>query len=350
MLADSPVLQEIPRVFDSIAIVGATGAVGTLIRTMLEEREFPFETIKFLASARSAGSTIDFAGRKFKVEELRPEAFEDVDLAIGSTPDPVAKEFVPWAVERGCVVVDESGYWRMDPKVPLVIPEVNPDAVLNHQGIIASPNCSTTQMVVAMKPIHDASRIRRVVVSTYQATSGAGVGGQRDLINGSKASLAGEDYKYETFAHPIAFNLIPQIGSPKYRGYTSEEMKMVYETRKIMGDDQIQVCPTCVRVPVSNCHSESILVETERKITVEEARELFENFPGIKVIDDLANGEYPKPSDCDGDDAVFIGRIREDISCENGLTFWCVSDNLRKGAATNAVQIAELLVRTQAAV
>jgi aspartate-semialdehyde dehydrogenase len=337
-------------VFDSIAIVGATGAVGTLIRAMLEERDFPFETIKFLASARSAGSTLEFAGRKHKVEELRPEAFEEVDLAIGSTPDPVAKEFVPWAVERGCVVVDESGYWRMDTKVPLVIPEVNPDAVNDHQGIIASPNCSTTQMVVAMKPLYDASRIRRVVVSTYQATSGAGVGGQRDLVNGSKASLAGEDYQYETFAHPIAFNLIPQIGGPKHKGYTSEEMKMVYETRKILGDDEIQVCPTCVRVPVSNCHSESILVETERKITAEEARELFAAFPGIKVIDDLASGKYPKPSDCDGDDAVFIGRIREDISCENGLAFWCVSDNLRKGAATNAVQIAELLVRTQAAV
>jgi aspartate-semialdehyde dehydrogenase len=337
-------------VFDSIAVVGATGAVGTLIRTMLEERDFPFETINFLASARSAGRTIEFAGRKHTVQELRPEAFEEVELAIGSTPDPVAKDFVPWAVERGCVVVDESGYWRMDPKVPLVIPEVNPDAVNDHQGIIASPNCSTTQMVVAMKPLHDASRIRRVVVSTYQATSGAGVGGQRDLLNGSKASLAGEDYKYETFAHPIAFNLIPQIGGPKHKGYTSEEMKMVYETRKILGDDEIQVCPTCVRVPVSNCHSESILVETERKITVDEARELFSAFPGIKVIDDLANGKYPKPSDCDGDDAVFIGRIREDISCENGLAFWCVSDNLRKGAATNAVQIAELLVRTQAAV
>jgi len=337
-------------VFDSIAIVGATGAVGTLIRTMLEERDFPFEKIKFLASARSAGSTIEFAGRKHKVEELTPESFEEIDLAIGSTPDPIAKEFVPWAVERGCVVVDESGYWRMDPKVPLIIPEVNPDAVRDHQGIIASPNCSTTQMVVAMKPIYDASRIRRVVVSTYQATSGAGVGGQRDLIAGSKASLNGEDYRYETFAHPIAFNLIPQIGSAKYKGYTSEEMKMVYETRKIMGDDEIQVCPTCVRVPVSNCHSESILVETERKITAEEARELFENFPGIKVVDDLPNGQYPKPSDCDGDDAVFIGRIREDISCENGLAFWCVSDNLRKGAATNAVQIAELLVRSQAAV
>jgi aspartate-semialdehyde dehydrogenase len=234
--------------------------------------------------------------------------------------------------------------------VPLVIPEVNPEAVNDHQGIIASPNCSTTQMVVAMKPLHDASRIRRVVVSTYQATSGAGVGGQRDLINGSKAALAGEDFKYETFAHPIAFNLIPQIGSHKHAGYTSEEMKMVYETRKILGDDEIQVCPTCVRVPVSNCHSESILVETERKITADEARELFAAFPGIKVIDDLANGKYPKPNDCDGDDAVFIGRIREDISCENGLAFWCVSDNLRKGAATNAVQIAELLVRTQAAV
>jgi aspartate-semialdehyde dehydrogenase len=317
---------------------------------MLEEREFPFEKIAFLASARSAGSTIEFAGRKHKVVELTPDAFNGIDLAIGSTPDPVAKDFAPWAVERGCVVVDESGYWRMDPKVPLVIPEVNPEAVNDHQGIIASPNCSTTQMVVAMKPLHDASRIRRVVVSTYQATSGAGVGGQRDLINGSKAALAGEDFKYETFAHPIAFNLIPQIGSHKHAGYTSEEMKMVYETRKILGDDEIQVCPTCVRVPVSNCHSESILVETERKITADEARELFAAFPGIKVIDDLANGKYPKPNDCDGDDAVFIGRIREDISCENGLAFWCVSDNLRKGAATNAVQIAELLVRTQAAV
>jgi aspartate-semialdehyde dehydrogenase len=337
-------------VFESIAVVGATGAVGTLIRTMLEERDFPFETIKFLASARSAGSTIEFAGRKHKVEELQPDAFDEIDLAIGSTPDPVAKEFVPWAVERGCVVVDESGYWRMDPKVPLVIPEVNPDAVQDHQGIIASPNCSTTQMVVAMKPLYDASRIRRVVVSTYQATSGAGVGGQADLEKGSRAALEGKSYDYTTFAHPIAFNLIPQIGSPKHKGYTSEEMKMVYETRKILGDESIQVCPTCVRVPVSNCHSESILVETERKISAEEARELFAAFPGIKVVDDLANGEYPKPSDCDGDDAVFVGRIREDLSCENGLAFWCVSDNLRKGAATNAVQIAELLVRAQAAV
>jgi aspartate-semialdehyde dehydrogenase len=337
-------------VFDSIAIVGATGAVGRLMRNMLEERQFPFKRIKFLASARSAGKDIEYAGKTYKVEELRPEAFEGVDLAIGSTPDPVAKDFAPWAVERGCVVVDESGYWRMDPKVPLVVPEINPEAARHHHGIIASPNCSTTQMVVAMKPLYDASRIRRVVVSTYQATSGAGVGGQRDLIDGSRAALDGKDYKYETFKYPIAFNLIPQIGSPKYAGYTSEEMKMVYETRKIFDDEKIQVCPTCVRVPVSNCHSETILVETERKITADEARKLFTAFPGIKVIDDLPNGKYPMPMDCDGDDAVFIGRIREDISCDNGLTFWCVSDNLRKGAATNAVQIAELLVRTQAAV
>jgi aspartate-semialdehyde dehydrogenase len=337
-------------VFDSLAIVGATGAVGQLIRGMLEEREFPFRSIKFLASARSAGKKVEFAGQSYTVEELRPEAFDGVDLAIGSTPDPVAKDFAPWAVERGCVVVDESGYWRMDPKVPLVVPEVNPEAVQNHEGIVASPNCSTTQMVVAMKPLYDASRIRRVVVSTYQATSGAGVAGQRDLEAGTKAALASSDYKYEAFKYPIAFNLIPQIGSPKYKGYTSEEMKMVDETHKIFGDGQIRVCPTCVRAPVLNCHSESILVETERKITVDEARELFANFPGIKLLDDLDNGQYPMPKDCDGDDAVFIGRLREDISCDNGLAFWCVSDNLRKGAATNAVQIAELLVRTQATV
>jgi aspartate-semialdehyde dehydrogenase len=337
-------------VFESIAIVGATGAVGQLIRNMLEEREFPYEKITFLASARSAGSKIKFKGQEHTVKELNAAAFKGIDLAIGSTPDPVAKDFVPWAKDAGCVVVDESGYWRMDPKVPLVVPEVNPEDAFKHQGVIASPNCSTTQMVVAMKPLYDASRIRRVVVSTYQATSGAGVAGQRDLEHGTKAALNKSDYKYETFAHPVAFNLIPQIGSPKYKGYTSEEMKMVYETRKIFGDEEIKVCPTCVRAPVLNCHSESILVETERKITVEEARELFANFPGIKLVDDLPNGKYPMPKDCDGDDAVFVGRIREDLSCDNGLAFWCVSDNLRKGAATNAVQIAELLVRTQAAV
>jgi aspartate-semialdehyde dehydrogenase len=336
-------------VYENVGVVGATGAVGGLVRQMLAERDFPFKTIKFIASARSAGTALEFQGRSYTVELLCPEVFEGLDLVIASTPDDVAAEFVPWAVERGTVVIDESGAWRMDPKVPLVVPEVNPEAAFQHQGIIASPNCSTTQMVVAMKPLHDAGRIRRVVVSTYQATSGAGVGGQRDLIAGSRAHLDGTDHRYETFVHPIAFNLIPHIGSPKYEGYTSEEMKMVWETHKIFGDESIRICPTCVRVPVSNCHSESILVETERKITVEEARELFAHAPGITLIDDLAAKQYPMPINGDGKDDVFVGRIRPDLSCENGLTFWCVSDNLRKGAATNAVQVAELLVAGQPA-
>ena len=331
--------------FDNVALVGATGAVGSIVLQLLEEREFPFETIKFLASARSAGSKLTFKGEEHTVEELCAEAFEGIDLIIASTPDDVAAELVPWAKAAGAVVVDESGYWRMNPTVPLVVPEVNPDAVLNHDGVIASPNCSTTQMVLAMKPLHEAATITRVVVSTYQATSGAGVVGEEDLESGSRAALAGEDYDYQAFSHPIAFNLIPQIGSSKHKGYTSEEMKMVWETQKIFNDESIAVCPTCIRVPVTNCHSESILVETERKITAEEASELFAATDGITVLDDLENGIYPLPLSCSGKDDVFIGRIREDISCENGITFWCVSDNLRKGAATNAVQIAELLVQ-----
>jgi aspartate-semialdehyde dehydrogenase len=331
--------------YQSLAVVGATGAVGRIILQLLEERDFPLERVKFLASGRSAGKSVTFRGKEYIVEELRPDAFDDIDLAIGSTPDEVARDFAPWAVERGCTVVDESGYWRMKPEVPLVIPEVNAHAIRQHKGIIASPNCSTTQLVVAIKPLHDAARVRRVVVSTYQATSGAGLSGCRDLEMGTHMQLHGSQYKYETFAHPIAFNLIPQIGSPKEQGYTSEEMKMVYETRKIMADESIQVCPTCVRVPVSNCHSESILVETERHVGVDEATDLFRRFPGIAVVDDLAAKSYPMPITCDGRDEVFIGRIREDLSSPNGLAFWCVSDNLRKGAATNAVQIAELLVK-----
>jgi aspartate-semialdehyde dehydrogenase len=334
-------------VFDCVAVVGATGAVGTIIRELLEARKFPFRTMKFVASARSAGRKIPFAGREITVEELKGEVFDGVNLVISSTPDETARDYIPDAVRRGCVVIDESGYWRMDPNVPLVIPEVNGHAIARHRGIIASPNCSTTQMVQALKPLHDASRVRRVVVSTYQAVSGAGLVGSRDLEGGTKALLAGQTYKYECFAYPIAFNCIPQIGSPKFKGYTSEEMKMVYETRKMLEDDDIQVCPTCVRVPVSNCHSESILVETERKITVEEARRLFAATPGLVVVDELEKKSYPMPMTCDKRDETFIGRIREDISCPNGLAFWCVSDNLRKGAATNAVQIAELLVKEQ---
>ena len=327
-----------------IAIAGATGAVGTLVRQILEQRDFPYASIKFLASKRSVGKTLTFKGEQHTVELLEPKAFDDVDIVIGSTPDEVAAEFVPWAVERGTIVVDESGYHRMMDDVPLVVPEVNADAVKDHKGIIASPNCSTTQMVVAMKPLHDVSPIKRVVVSTYQSTSGAGVVGQEDLTEGTKCAIEGKDYDYKAFSHPIAFNVIPQIGSHKADGYTSEELKMVYETQKIFGDASIKVCPTCVRVPVSNCHSETILVETESPISVEQARKLFEAAPGITVVDNLDAGEYPMPNNSDDQDDVFIGRIRKDLSCENGLTFWCVSDNLRKGAATNAVQIAELLI------
>ena len=336
--------------FESLGIVGATGAVGQIIRQLLEEREFPIDKVRFIASARSAGKKLPFRGQEIVVEELQPDLFDSIDLCIASTPDDTARDFIPSAVQRGTVVIDESGAWRMDSKVPLVVPEVNSDAISGHQGIIASPNCSTTQMVVAMKPLHDAGRIRRVVVSTYQATSGAGVSGQADLEHGTRAHLEGAPYDYQAFSHRIAHNLIPQIGSPKHLSYTSEEMKMVWETQKIFDDDSIQVCPTCVRVPVTNCHSESILVETETRISADEARELFQQAPGITVMDEIESGVYPMPLNCDGRDDVVVGRIREDISSENGITFWCVSDNLRKGAATNAVQIAELLVGTKAPV
>ncbi len=337
-------------VYETIALVGATGAVGRIVLQQLQQREFPLRRLKLLASSRSVGQEIHFAGQTLKVELLEPGAFKGIDLVIASTPDEVSAEFTPWAIQAGAVVVDESAYWRMDPKVPLVVPEVNPDAVDNHHGIIASPNCSTTQMVVALAPLHRAARVRRVVVSTYQATSGAGLAGSEELNSSTRSALAGQVHPPQTFAHPIGFNLIPHIGSEKYEGYTSEEMKMVYETRKIMGDDEIQVCPTCVRVPVAIGHSESILVETERPLSVEEARELFLAAEGVTVIDDLANKKYPMPRDCDGKDDVFVGRIRKDISGGGGIAFWCVSDNLRKGAATNAVQIAELMVRRSASV
>ncbi|MBL4883098.1 MAG: aspartate-semialdehyde dehydrogenase [Planctomycetaceae bacterium] len=334
--------------FDSVAVIGATGSVGTIILQLLEQRNFQAKTFRFLASARSAGKKIVFQGKEVVVEELTKDSFTGVDLVIASTPDETAAEFLPYAVEAGAKIIDESGYWRMNDDVALVIPEINPQDALNAKGIIASPNCSTTQMVMAMKPLHDISPIRRVIVSTYQATSGAGVQGDEDLVQGSKARLENREYEYKVFQHPIAFNAIPQIGSEKHEGYTSEEMKMVYETRKILGDDSIQINPTCVRIPVWNCHSESITVETESPISPEQAREAFAAFPGIQVMDNLNESVYPMPSNCDGLNDVFVGRIRKDISHPNGLSFWCVSDNLRKGAATNAVQIAELLSENHA--
>jgi aspartate-semialdehyde dehydrogenase len=323
--------------------VGATGAVGRIILEQLVARRFPARRIKLLASPRSAGRDVAVAGHTFPVEVLEPDSFAGVEIAIGSTPDEVAAEFVPWAVERGTVVVDESAFFRMRPDVPLVIPEVNPQAIATHAGIIASPNCSTTQMVMVMKPLHDAARVTRVVVSTYQAVSGAGLPATKELEQGSAAWLAGQPPQPAIFPHPIAANLIPQIGSPRPNGFTSEEMKMVLETRKILGDESIAVSATCVRVPVANGHSESILIETEKKLSAAEARALLAAFPGIVVDDDLGAKRYPMPRDATGRDEVFVGRIREDISCANGIALWCVSDNLRKGAATNAVQIAEWL-------
>jgi len=330
---------------DTLAVVGATGAVGRIIVDMLVARKFPARRIKLLASARSAGTPMRVGEATFDVEVLGPDSFQGVEIAIGSTPDEVAAEFVPWAVERGTVVVDESGFYRMNLEVPLVIPEVNPEAIATHRGIIASPNCSTTQMVMVMKPLHDAARVTRVIVSTYQAVSGAGLSAMRELEQGTAAWLAGEPESQQIFPHRIAANLIPQIGSPRPNGFTSEEMKMVLETRKILGDESIAVSATCVRVPVANGHSESILIETEKKLTADEARGLLAAFPGIVVEDDLSAQQYPQPRTASGRDAVFVGRIREDISCPNGIALWCVSDNLRKGAATNAVQIAEHLVK-----
>lgn len=331
--------------FQQVALVGATGAVGRIMLQLLTERRFPAKSYRFLASARSAGKTIEFLGKSHVIEELTPTAFAGCDLVIASTPDDVAAKYLPYAVESGATVIDESGYWRMKPEVALVIPEVNPQAAINAKGIIASPNCSATPVVVAAKPLHDAARVTRIIASTFQAVSGAGLQGTVDLIEGTKAHLNGGEYKYQAFAHPIAFNAIPQIGGFKEDGYTSEEMKIVNETRKILGDQSIQISATCVRIPVANSHSVACTVETERPVSPEEARKLFAAFSGIVVVDDPAHGRYPMPSDCTGRDEVFIGRIRRDLSHPNSLNFWCVTDNLRKGAATNAVQIAELLAK-----
>jgi aspartate-semialdehyde dehydrogenase len=330
----------------SVAVVGASGAVGDVMIRLLQERKFPVGSIKFLASERSAGKSVEFAGERYTVEPLTPEAFRGVDIVLSSTPASVSRQYSPIAARAGAVVVDNSSAFRMDPDVPLVVPEVNPHDVARHRGIIANPNCSTIQMVVALKPIHDVFRIRRVVVSTYQSVSGAGQKGLHELNTQTAALVAGREAPAPAkFAHPIAFNCIPQIDDFLENGYTKEEMKMVLETRKIMGDDSIDVCPTCVRVPVLYSHSESILIETERPITPELARELWSNAPGVTVVDDPEGRQYPLPASARDRDDVFVGRIRADLKRPNALLFWCVSDNLRKGAATNAVQIAEELLK-----
>ncbi|MBX3423547.1 MAG: aspartate-semialdehyde dehydrogenase [Pirellulaceae bacterium] len=334
----------------TLAVVGATGAVGQIVLQEIQEQGLQYGQLKLLASARSAGKTVNVGGQTIEVELLQPSAFDGVDVVIASTPDEVAAEFVPWAVERGAIVVDESAYYRMDPKVPLVVPEVNPEAIQQHQGIIASPNCSTTQMVVALKPLMDAAGLRRVIVSTYQAVSGAGLAAQQELLHNTKAHLNGQPAAIQNFQYDIALNLIPQIGSHKQDGFTSEEMKMVFETHKILGNDQIKINATCVRVPVLIGHSESIYCETQQPLTLGQITELFRQAPGITLIDDLPGKKYPMPRDCAHKPDVFIGRVRKDRDEPCGISFWCVSDNLRKGAATNAVQIGKLLSQPAAAV
>lgn len=329
----------------NIAILGASGAVGKTMMKVLEERNFPINKIKFLASARSAGKEVEFCGENYKIEEVKPESFEDIDIALFSAGGSASRKWAPIAAEKGAVVVDNSSAWRMDKNVPLVVPEVNPEDVKWHKGIIANPNCSTIQMVVALYPIHKEKTIKRIIVSTYQAVSGAGAKAIKDLEEETKARFEGKYYTPEALPNHIAFNVIPHIDVFLDNLHTKEEMKMVNETRKIMHASDIKVSSTCARVPVYNGHSESIVIETEKPITVEEARGILKNAPGVIVEDDPLNNVYPMPINADGKDDVFVGRIKKDLAFDNGLSLWVVADNLRKGAATNAVQIAELLIK-----
>ncbi len=332
----------------NVAVVGATGAVGEEFIRILESRNFPVQELRLLASKRSAGKKMRFRGADHTVQELTKHSFQGIKIALFSAGASISREYVPYAIEGGAVCVDNSSAFRMDDDVPLVVPEVNPREVAKHHGVIANPNCSTIQMVVALKPIHDVARIKRVVVSTYQAVSGAGLKAVDELQKETASILSGkEGFKRNLFPHQIAFNVLPQIPQNNAflsNGYTSEEMKMVNETKKIMGDASIGVTVTTVRVPVVRCHSESVNVETEKKITAAEVKKLLSKAPGVTVLDDVANQLYPLATHATGKDDVFVGRIREDESIANGINLWIVSDNLRKGAALNAIQIAEMLL------
>lgn len=328
----------------TVAIVGATGAVGQEIASILAERNFPVSTLVPLASKRSAGKKIVFRGKEYTVQETLPSSFAGVDLAFFCAGTKVSRELAPEAAKAGCVVIDNSNAFRMDPEVPLVVPEVNPEDMEGHKGIIANPNCSTIQMVVVLKPLHDFKPIKRVVVSTYQAVSGTGLEAMEELTQQCKDILAGNQTRAEVYPYQIAFNILPHIDVFDETGYTLEEWKMVRETKKIMGDESIAVTATTVRVPVYRSHSEAINIETEGKITPAQAREILAQAPGVKVVDAPEELQYPLPLLAAGKDEVFVGRIREDFTISNGLNLWVVADNLRKGAALNAVQIAETLV------
>ena len=328
-----------------VAVVGATGAAGQTTLRILEERKFPVRELRCFASERSVGKTVSFKGDAVRVQRVEPGAFRGVEIAVCSAGSAQSKEFAPMIVRAGAVVVDKSNAFRMDPAVPLIVPEINPHAARGHQGIVASPNCTTIVAVMPLKPLHDAGRLRRVVATSFQAASGAGVNGLEDLRQQALAWARGEAMVPQHFQHQLAFNLIPHIDTFASNGYTGEEMKLINETRKILEVPDLPVAPTTVRVPVFTCHSVAINAETDEKISVARARELFAAFPGLTLWDEPADNRYPMPIVVEGQDNCYVGRIREDLSHPRALNFWVVGDQLRKGAATNAVQIAELLLR-----
>ena len=333
----------------NVAVVGVTGAVGTEMLRVLERRDFPIDELRPLASSRSAGKSVVFRGKEVQVQELTADSFEGMNIGLFSAGGSISREFVPYAIKSNCVVVDNTSAFRMDEDVPLVVPEVNANRISEHNGVIANPNCSTIQLVLVLKPIHDAVKIKRVVVSTYQAVSGAGYNALVELKNETEHILSekSEEFNRSIFPHQIAFNALPQLPQSdafKENGYTDEEMKMINETKKILEDSSFRITTTTVRVPVFRGHSESVNIETEGPFSADQARDLLSRSEGVVVLDDPSKQLYPLATDAAGKDDTFVGRIREDSSVENGLNMWVVSDNLLKGAALNAVQIAEKLL------
>ena len=328
----------------TVAVLGATGAVGQEMIKILQERNFPVGKLIPLASARSAGKTLKFRGKDVIIQEAREDAFAGVDIVLGAAENDIAKKFAPAIVAAGAVFVDNSSAFRLDPNVPLVVPEVNPEDAKNHKGIISNPNCSTIITITAVNALNQLSPIRTMTASTYQAVSGAGAGGPVELMNEVEALSKGETYEPKVFSHQIAYNLIPQIGGEQVDGYTSEEMKMQNEGRKIMHLPDLRVSCTCVRVPVVRSHSISVSCHFDKPVTVEQVRQVLSNAPGVKLTDDLASKIYPMPLDTTDQDLVFVGRIRPDLTDDCGICLWCCGDQVRKGAATNCIQIAELLI------
>ena len=329
----------------TVAVLGATGAVGQEMIKILQERDFPVGKLIPLASARSAGKTLKFKGEDVTIQEACDTAFEGVDIVLGAAENDIAEKFAPAIVKAGAVFVDNSSAFRLDPNVPLIVPEVNPEDVKNHKGIISNPNCSTIITITAVNALNKLSPIKTMTASTYQAVSGAGAGGPIELMNEVEALREGKTYEPKVFSHQIAYNLIPQIGGEQCDGYTSEEMKLQNEGRKIMHLPGLNVSMTCVRVPVVRSHSISVALRFDKPVSVEEARAVIAKAPGAKLVDDLNNKQYPMPLDTTGQDIVFVGRIRPDLTDENGLCLWCCGDQVRKGAATNCIQIAELLIQ-----